>query len=463
MKLKFAAAFSIGAAVLALSACGGGGGGNSTPAPAVTMSFSSPKIAVGQTSTLTWTATNATSCTASGAWSGVQPSSGSIVETPTAGGPESFTLSCSGAGGQTAQAATLIVPMPVLASSYQNKIAAATAIGPQPPTPQYGDAIAYGDFFQDGTESMVVNTLVYNVNDPSTATDYGSIYFYKKVNGVWVDHTSDILSNTVGCLHPRKAIVADFNGDGKPDVFFACHGFDAAPFSGEQPHMLLSQPDGTYKNVMLPFTGYFHGASAADFNGNGYDDILVADPNVVGTPYFLVNNKDGTFSQNFTRLPLVVPETPAGATQTTNCASCSSPQIYSVELIDIKGIGKYDALLGGTAPNNMYGNWVPTIFYNSGTNTYSQSNVAQLPYNSQYGALLDFLFVNGNIYTTNVHLTSTGAYGFSDIERISGSTNTQLWAGSSNFPNGSSWLNWIIPYQGNIDSLNSSYGVSVPQ
>lgn len=34
---------------------------------------------------------------------------------------------------------------------------------------------------------------------------------------------------------------------------------------------------------------------------------------------------------------------------------------------------------------------------------------------------------------------------------------------TANFPNGWSWLNGIIPYQGKILSLDSSYGVSVSQ
>lgn len=458
-----------------LGACGGGGG--STPAPSITMTFSQPKIAVGQSSTLTWSSTNATSCTASGAWTGAQATSGTATETAASGGAETYTLTCSGSGGQTTQSTTLAVPIPVQATSYLNKITAAAAIGPQPLPSEVasGNAVAFADFFQDGTYSMVTHSLLYNVNDPSTSTDYGQIYFYKNVNGTWVDHTADILSNTTGCLHPRKAIVSDFNGDGKPDVFFSCTGFDAATFPGEQSHVLLSQPDGTYKNVTLPYTAYAHGASAADFGGKGFADIVITDTSVQHTPYFLVNNGDGTFSQNFTRLPTVIPygygQIPLQA-PASSCNGCNS-NIYDAELIDLKNIGKYDLFLIGLAPDGTQGNWAPTIFHNNGDNTYSESNITTLPYNQQYQQALDVLFVNGVIYTTGVHVndgatstSSTPLYGFSDIEKDSGTnyqTNSTIWTGTSNFSNGWSWLNWIIPYQGNIDSLNSSYGVSVPQ
>ena len=292
----------------------------------------------------------------------------------------------------------------------------------------------------------------------------GTIHFYKNVNGKWVDHTSDILSNNVGCLHPRKAIVADFNGDGKPDVLFACHGLDQAPFPGEQMHMLLSQPDGTYKNSTLPFTGFFHSASAADFGGKGFADIVVADPLIAGTPYFLINNGDGTFTKSTTRLPSVIKYGTNGSQPDLTCTSNCAAQIYTVELIDFNSTGKYDLFLGGTAPDGNGGDWVPTIFKNNGDNTYSQTNVTELPYNSTYELALDVLSVNGAVYTTNVHLNASGPlYGFSDIEKDVGSASSQLWAGNSSFSNGQSWINWTIPYQGKIDSLDSDYAVSISQ
>lgn len=446
---------------LLLAACGGSG--SSTPAPTVKMSFSQPKVAVGASSTLTWSSTNATSCVASGAWSGAQITSGSAVEAANVGGAETFTLTCSGPGGQTSQSATLAVPIPLQVSSYLNKIAAANAIGPQPLPAEVaqGNAVAFADFFQDGTYSMVTHTCG-DKNCGANGSN-GTIRFYKMINGQWVDHTSDILTNAVGCLHPRKAIVADFNGDGKPDVFFACHGFDAAPFPGEQPHMLLSQPNGTYSNVTLPFTGYFHGASAADFNGHGFADIAVTDTTVNRNPYFLVNNGDGTFHQDFTRIPTLTTYDATGALNSA-CGSACFGEIYTAELIDFDNSGKLDLFLGGNSPNaTLGGNWIPTILKNRGDNTYSQSNETLLPYDpANQTTALDILSVNGAVYLNSVFdVNTTAVYGHSEIQKIVGSNSSQIWSGNSNFPNGMTWLNWIIPYQGKIDSLDSGYGVSV--
>lgn len=456
------------AAIMTIAGCGGGGGGTptaqvpvtpATPAPTVTLAISQPKVTLGASATLTWSSTNSTSCTASGAWSGTQAVSGTAAQTPTAAGAGTYTLTCTGAGGAANQSVALTVPIPVLKSSYENKIAAATAIGPQklPQEVVLSNSIAFADFFQDGTFSMVTHSLTYDRDNPATAGQFGAIRFYKNVNGNWVDNTSTLLSSTTGCIHPRKAIVADFNGDGKPDVYFACHGFDAAPYAGEHPHVLLSQADGTYKNATLPTTCYCHGASAADASGKGFADVLITDNQAnAKVPYFLINNKDGSFTQDLARLPFnpktyLAPNTNYGAVV-----------MFDAELIDFDSSGKYDAFLGGTeAPDDAAG-IPPTIFKSDGNGHYGTP--ITLPTDSQYETTLDIVYVNGNIYLNRVQ-TNGGAYGFSSIQKINYKTlvASRIYNNTSNFSTGMTWLNWIIPYQGKIVSQSEAYGVSVPQ
>lgn len=308
--------------------------------------------------------------------------------------------------------------------------------------------------------SMVTSSLIYNNQDPSTANKFGSIQLWKKINGAWVDNTSTLLSETTGCLHPRKAIVADFNADGKPDVFFACHGFDGAPFSGEKQHMLLSQKDGTYKNVTLPLNCYCHGASAADINGDGFPDIVVADSSVAFTPYVLINNKDGTFSQDLTRLP----------------ASLKYRQIYSAELIDFEKTGKYDLWLAGNEPNasnppmDPQYMQLPTIYKNDGSGSYISTTPLVLPGDPGHGIALDINFVNNNVYLvrTSIYDQST-MYNAVAIQKIDykslASTTIYTHAGaypSNPYTGSSGWIDWIIPYQGSIVSMNAAYGVRGP-
>ena len=108
--------------VFSLVACGAGGGdesgnsgGNSTqlpapptPAPTVSLSAAPTAVASGGSTLLTWSSTNASSCMATGAWSGAKATSGnqtinSISATST------YTLTCTGSGGSTTRSATVTV------------------------------------------------------------------------------------------------------------------------------------------------------------------------------------------------------------------------------------------------------------------------------------------------------------------------------------------------------------------
>jgi hypothetical protein len=69
-----------------------------TPAPTISFSASPTSVTAGQAATLTWNSTNATSCSASGAWSGSQPTSGS-ASTGALNQASTYTLTCTGTGG----------------------------------------------------------------------------------------------------------------------------------------------------------------------------------------------------------------------------------------------------------------------------------------------------------------------------------------------------------------------------
>jgi hypothetical protein len=76
-----------------------------TPAPTVSLAATPAAITSGSKSTLTWSGTNATSCTASGGWAGTEATSGTASIAPTS--TTTYTLACSGSGG-TGQVSTTI-------------------------------------------------------------------------------------------------------------------------------------------------------------------------------------------------------------------------------------------------------------------------------------------------------------------------------------------------------------------
>ena len=61
---------------------------------------------------LTWSSTNASSCTASGAWSGSEQTSGSQPVSQSSPGTYTYTLTCNGSGGSAKNSAILTVPNP---------------------------------------------------------------------------------------------------------------------------------------------------------------------------------------------------------------------------------------------------------------------------------------------------------------------------------------------------------------
>jgi len=87
-------------------------GGTGPAIPTVSFVATPPRIAIGGSATLTWSSTNATSCTASGAWSGTQASSGTTSVAPTAAGVYTYTLICTGAGGSGSASTSVTAAAP---------------------------------------------------------------------------------------------------------------------------------------------------------------------------------------------------------------------------------------------------------------------------------------------------------------------------------------------------------------
>lgn len=397
-----------------LTSCGGGGSDPAVPGsaqPTLQLSLSADKAFVGDPVTLTWSTTNATSCQASGAWAGPQTTNGTARLSAPAGGRQTYTLQCSGAGGSTSRTASLTVPMPVWPSSYENakKIVLEQPSLPWPVTLGitpgffFVDGFAFADFFGEGGYAAVVERAGYLTADLSTPPNGPSTIFFLRKNdqGNWIDATSALLSNTTGCVGgSRKTLIADFNGDKRPDAFLVCFGYDAPPFPGEQQRILLSQPDGSYRNVRLPFSAVAHGGTAADLNGDGAIDVILTSTNSPGSrPFVLLNNGDGSFRRDDTRIPAEMNERP----------------IYSLELIDVRNTGKPDLFVGAVPVGSGDPAYDPYTYpnawlQNDGSGNFSRATridlpnsvIADSPQGRTYSLALDFVYANGHLYMSQV-------------------------------------------------------------
>jgi hypothetical protein len=83
-------------------------------APTVTLSASPTTVNSGETTTLTWSSTNAASCTASGAWGGTKAMSGSQASVALTAASNTFTLTCSNSGGTTAAQSVTVGVRPTI-------------------------------------------------------------------------------------------------------------------------------------------------------------------------------------------------------------------------------------------------------------------------------------------------------------------------------------------------------------
>jgi hypothetical protein len=164
---------------------------------------------------------------------------------------------------------------------------------------------------------------------------------------------------------------ADFNGDGRVDVFLANTGIDLVPFSGELNNLLLSSPGGQLTNASsrLPTTlGYTHTAAAGPLDGNGIQDVYVGNVCCGETqflPYFLINDGNGNFVQDYSRLPQEL----QGSATFTN-------QYTSSALVDVNNDGFPDLILG--AENSAYTS-TNRIYLNDGHGSFANSNPVMLP------------------------------------------------------------------------------------
>ena len=102
-------------------------------APGLTLSANPTSVTSGQSSTLTWTSTDATSCTASGGWSGSKAVSGSESVGPLST-TTNFTLACTGAGGNVQRSVSVTVNAPPPTSGLDARPSNTTCIAPDRPT-----------------------------------------------------------------------------------------------------------------------------------------------------------------------------------------------------------------------------------------------------------------------------------------------------------------------------------------
>lgn len=398
--------------------------------PAVTIQTNLPKIFVGDTAIIVWTTQNATSCTRSGSWTGTSTTGAQLAYVPSEGGVKTFSLSCTGPGGTTTSSTTLIVPLPVYSTSYENaKIYTPLQVQPIPRDPNpvgipcvADEGVAYHDFFQDGTLSLFVNG--------ADGVNPGKMCFWRRTaQGTWQNATSEILQDQRGCILARKILVVDFNRDKRPDLYLTCTGYDHPPYPAERTILLMSTASGKYNRIEMPDVAYTHGGSSADLNGDGYPDLLFLDSNQRKYWVLLNDRGTGTFTRDDTRLPT---------------AFLANRPWYTAELMDIDLDGSVDLFISGFNSDDPISGAPAAVLWGDRSGRFNQRPPVILPRVDGCYTPIDVLLYAGRLYL----LRECNVYKGSAVQRVNVSdlSSAVVWEARDG-PN--VWF-WIFPLEGKL-------------
>ncbi|WP_233168292.1 FG-GAP repeat domain-containing protein [Xylophilus sp. ASV27] len=245
---------------------------------------------------------------------------------------------------------------------------------------QYFDARQFVDLDGDGISELIIAS-------GKDSQDAEPVRIFKKqMDGSYAIATTSFFDGPLPSqIHPRKLLVADFNGDGRPDLYFIDHGYDHPPFPGAQNVLALSNPATgrlSIKSINGSKAQFHHCAAAGDVDNNGSVDIFACSNSYQSTPgndqnpYLLLN--DGSGNMAISRAGV-----PASLRQTGG--------LYAAELVDADGDGNLDLIIGDHAYDSGLRRDVnrTTIFWGDGSGMFTDARATRLPVNESFPVTYD--------------------------------------------------------------------------
>jgi hypothetical protein len=223
--------------------------------------------------------------------------------------------------------------------------------------------LAVADFNGDGRPDILAARSIYQ-----SGQRFSLAVLVNRGDGTFTDQTSSVFEGEVPTtLEPRRLLVADFNGDGRPDVFIADEGQDVPPSLGYQNTLAISAPGGKLVDATanLPQRWDFsHAAAAADVNGDGSIDLFVGNLGRADSS-ILLNDGTGHFHDEPDGIP-------------AKLADPGQSIITSAVFADVNRDGFPDLIVGGGS-NGLY-TTVPVVLFNNGHGAFpAQSGKLPLP------------------------------------------------------------------------------------
>ncbi len=223
------------------------------------------------------------------------------------------------------------------------------------------------DFDHDGDPDLIVMQVKQPPTYPETLR---RVLAFRNNNGTFVEATDAVLG-TVMMVNPYRTWVADFNGDGRSDLFIAGTGTDMLPVPGEQSRLFIQSADGRLVDesaVRLPQRNHYtHDVASADIDGDGDLDLYLVSNIAPHTPRLYLNNGAGVFTDTANRLPADVA---SGFSE--NPGACFA---------DLNRDGRPELVLGGVyyAPNGPNSTRPNVLLMNDGTGRFGRDPAFALP------------------------------------------------------------------------------------